>query len=159
MTRIGVILCENRSLTCAGLNCLEAIAAHDEAFARYTDEIKIVGFTTCGGCPGNLAKKKAESMIKYSGAEKIHLSSCVFRSMPNPNEPLQDIETKLSQLPWTQFNRDDYVAELAKSVKSGQLPHVCPFREKIKKDIEMLGVEVIARTHGRLVEIERKSKE
>ncbi len=156
MVKIGIITCENRSLLCAGQNCLGSVSRHSGTFARYTDEIELVGFTTCGGCPGNLAPKKAESMIKYSGAEKIHLSCCVYRTMPNPSGSMEEIEAKLAQSPWTQLNQDDYVVELAKSLKSGQLPHVCPFKDRMKKNIEMLGVEVVERTHEHLNEIERK---
>ena len=149
MTRIGIITCENRSIICAGLNCFRALSSRLETFARYGDGMEVVGFTTCGGCPGHLAPKKVESMIKYGGAEKIHLSSCIFRSLPNPNKSLEEIEAECTPKPSSvkRLNQDDFVVQLAKLVKSGQLPHVCPFKEKMKKDIAILGVEVIVRTH------------
>lgn len=149
MTRIGVITCQNISMVCAGLNCLRALSSHLGTFARYVGDIEIVGFTTCGGCPGHLAKKKAESMVRYGGAEKIHLGCCIFGSRPNPNKSLQEINTERAGRPITRLHQDDYAVEIANMIKSGQLPQVCYFKGKMKKDIEMLGVEVIRGTHTR----------
>jgi len=48
----------------------------------------------------------------------------------------------------TRSTQDGYYREWAKLLKSGQLLHVCPFKEKIKRDIEKLGAEVIKGTHS-----------
>ncbi len=153
MTKIGIITCENGSILCAGLNCYRALSQLSGTFARYVDGIEIVGFTTCGGCPGHLAKKKAESMIKYGAAEKIHLGCCImFRSHPHPDKfSLEELVTYCAQqhTKRTRLNPDSLAIETAKAIKDGRYPHVCFFKEKIKRDIEMLGVEVIEGTHAR----------
>jgi hypothetical protein len=52
MKKIGIIIC-NRYHTCAGGKCLRALRNREGAFARYKDEeVELVGYTTCGGCPG-----------------------------------------------------------------------------------------------------------
>ena len=150
MTRIGIITCENQSILCAGQNCFRALSQRSGTFAQYVGDIEVVGFTTCGGCPGYLAAKKAESMIKYGGAEKIHLAWCIFPSRPNPNRPQNVLKLNWSQShpTHTRLNQDDLIAEKVKLAQSGQIPHVCYFNQKIQKDIEMLGVEVIKGTHA-----------
>ena len=149
MTKIGIITCENRSILCAGLNCFRAILQRSGTFATYSGDVEIVGFTTCGGCPGHLAPKKAESMIKYGGAEKIHLSCCVFSQRPDPNKSLKEIKRTYDQVfsrP-IRLNQDDFIVEGAKLLKSGQWPRACFFKEKMKEDIAKLGVEVVKGTH------------
>ncbi|MFC2021421.1 CGGC domain-containing protein [Chloroflexota bacterium] len=150
MAKIGIIICDNRAALCSGLNCFKAISSHSGAFARYDDAVEVAGYTTCGGCPGYRAKERAEGMIKYAGAETIHLGVCIYRSFPNPNnKSLKEIETELGQGRAIQrLNQDDFYVQNAKAIKSGQLPHICLFKEKMKKDIEMLGVEVIEGTHA-----------
>jgi predicted metal-binding protein len=52
------------------------------AFALYKDEeIKIVGYTTCGGCPGgNVEYAPAE--MKKNGADVIHLATGLIVGYP-----------------------------------------------------------------------------
>lgn len=74
MKRLGIIICD-RWNTCAGGKCLRAFRRREGAFARYkNEEIELVGFTTCGGCPGgNIEYAPAEMM--RNGAEIIHLAT------------------------------------------------------------------------------------
>lgn len=151
MTRIGIMWCENRSMLCAGINCFRAISSGSGHFARYAGAIEIAGHTTCGGCPGTKAKRKAESMIRYGGAEVIHLSGCLVRGhankpLPDPNMSLEDIAAAL-KFPTEVFNQKEYELEVAKALKSGELPRACPFLGKIVKDLETLSVEIVKGTH------------
>ena len=45
-------------------------------FARYPEEepLEIVGFTSCGGCPGGNIEYTPEEMLK-NGAEALHLAT------------------------------------------------------------------------------------
>lgn len=73
-TRIGIIICD-RYRTCAGGKCLRALRQREGAFAAYADEdLELVGFTTCGGCPGGNIESAPEEMVK-NGAEVIHLAT------------------------------------------------------------------------------------
>jgi len=73
MKRIGIIIC-HRYHTCAGGKCLRSLRNREGAFARYRDEeVELVGYATCGGCPGgNVEYAPAE--MKKNGAEVIHLA-------------------------------------------------------------------------------------
>jgi predicted metal-binding protein len=81
MTKIGIIIC-HRYHTCAGGKCLRALWNREGAFARYKDEeVELVGFTTCGGCPGgNVEYAPAE--MKRNGAEVIHLATGLVVGYP-----------------------------------------------------------------------------
>jgi predicted metal-binding protein len=81
MKKIGIIIC-NRYQTCAGGKCLRAMRNREGAFARYAnEEIELVGYTTCGGCPGgNVEYAPAE--MKKNGAEVIHLATGLVVGYP-----------------------------------------------------------------------------
>lgn len=81
MKRIGIIIC-HRWNTCAGGKCLRALRDREGAFSRYEgEEIELVGYTTCGGCPGgNVEYAPAE--MKKNGAEVIHLATGLVVGYP-----------------------------------------------------------------------------
>lgn len=72
--RIGIIICD-RYHTCAGGKCFRALRAREGAFAAYRGrDVELVGFTTCGGCPGGNIEYAPEEM-KKNGATVIHLAT------------------------------------------------------------------------------------
>jgi predicted metal-binding protein len=72
--RVGIIICD-RYNTCAGGKCFRALRAREGAFSEYQDrEVELVGFTTCGGCPGGNIEYAPEEM-KKNGADVIHLAT------------------------------------------------------------------------------------
>lgn len=72
--RVGIIIC-GRYQTCAGGKCLRALHAREGAFAAYKDQkAELVGYTTCGGCPGGNIEYAPEEM-KKNGATVIHLAT------------------------------------------------------------------------------------
>ncbi len=81
MKRIGIIICD-RYHTCAGGKCLRSLRNREGAFARYKDEeVELVGYTTCGGCPGgNVEYAPAE--MKKNGAEVVHLATGLVVGYP-----------------------------------------------------------------------------
>ena len=81
MKRIGIIIC-HRYHTCAGGKCLRSLRDREGGFARYRDEeVELVGYTTCGGCPGgNVEYAPAE--MKKNGAEVIHLATGLVVGYP-----------------------------------------------------------------------------
>jgi predicted metal-binding protein len=81
MKKIGIIICD-RWNTCAGGKCLRALQRREGAFRRYADEeVELVGYTTCGGCPGgNVEYAPAE--MKKNGAEVIHLATGLLVGYP-----------------------------------------------------------------------------
>ena len=74
MKRIGIIICD-RYGDCAGGKCFRALRQREGGFARYAgQEVELVGYTNCGGCPGgNVEHAPAE--MKRNGAEVVHLAT------------------------------------------------------------------------------------
>ena len=88
MKKVGIIIC-GRYRNCGGGKCLRAFHKREGAFARYEgEEVQLVGYTTCGGCPGgNVEYVPAE--MKKNGAEVIHLATCMLVGYP----PCEHLET------------------------------------------------------------------
>jgi len=72
--RIGIIICD-RYRNCAGGKCLRSLRNREGAFSVYKDsEIDLVGYVTCGGCPGGNVEYAPEEMQK-NGTEVIHFAT------------------------------------------------------------------------------------
>lgn len=72
--KIGIIICD-RYRSCAGGKCFRALREREGAFSIYRNRnVEIVGYTTCGGCPGGNIEYAPEEM-KKNGAEMIHLAT------------------------------------------------------------------------------------
>jgi predicted metal-binding protein len=80
--KIGIIICD-RYRECAGGKCFRAAAQREGAFSRYPahEPLDIVGYTTCGGCPGGNIEYTPEEMIK-NGVEAIHLATGLVVGFP-----------------------------------------------------------------------------
>jgi len=71
---IGIIICD-RYRTCAGGKCLRAMRQREGAFSRYKDDdLTLVGYTTCNGCPGGNIEYAGDEMVS-NGAQVIHLAT------------------------------------------------------------------------------------
>jgi len=71
---IGVIICD-RYKSCAGGKCFRAIKEKAGAFDIYEDkDIEVIGYTSCGGCPGGNIENSMEELIKNK-ADVIHLAT------------------------------------------------------------------------------------
>ena len=79
--RVGIIIC-NRYHTCAGGKCIRALRNREGAFSRYQGkDVELVGYTTCGGCPGgNIEYAPAE--MKNNGVEVVHLATGLIVGYP-----------------------------------------------------------------------------
>jgi predicted metal-binding protein len=86
MKKIGIIICE-RYKGCGGGKCFRALRERSGAFSIYPsgEPLEIVGYSTCGGCPGGNVEYVPEEM-KRNGAEAIHLATgLVVGYPPCPN--------------------------------------------------------------------------
>jgi predicted metal-binding protein len=80
-TKIGIIICD-RYRTCAGGKCLRSMRNREGAFSRYRDEeIELVGYTTCNGCPGGNIEYAGDEMVK-NGVQVIHLATGLLVGYP-----------------------------------------------------------------------------
>ena len=82
MKKIGIIICD-RYRECGGGKCLRALRERKGAFSIYpVDEaVEVVGYSTCGGCPGGNVEYVPEEM-KKNGAEVIHLATGMVVGYP-----------------------------------------------------------------------------
>ena len=73
--KTGIIICD-RYKKCAGGKCFRAMENREGAFEIYTPQtpLEIVGYTSCGGCPGGNIEYAPEEMIK-NGVEVIHFAT------------------------------------------------------------------------------------
>jgi len=78
---VGIIICD-RYHACAGGKCLRALKNREGAFGLYKDQdLKLVGYTTCGGCPGGNVEDCVYEM-KKNGAHVVHLATGMVVGFP-----------------------------------------------------------------------------
>ncbi|MBN1151119.1 CGGC domain-containing protein [candidate division WOR-3 bacterium] len=97
MKKIGIIICA-RYINCGGGKCLRAMREKVGGFACYPEEeeLQLVGYANCGGCPGGNIEYVPEEMVK-NGAEVIHLATGLvvgYPPCPSMNFFKEFIETK-----------------------------------------------------------------
>lgn len=82
MTKIGIIICA-RYQSCGGGKCFRALRERCGAFSLYPPDepVEIVGYSTCGGCPGGNIEYVPEEM-KRNGADVIHLATGLVVGYP-----------------------------------------------------------------------------
>jgi predicted metal-binding protein len=79
--KLGLIRCLQTEDLCPGTTDLYFIKTKKGAFEGVSEEIELVGVTTCGGCPGKKAVTRAVEMVKR-GADAIALASCITKGNP-----------------------------------------------------------------------------
>ncbi len=106
MTKIGIIRCHevanspilpNSKTHCAGWNCFPTIRDKAGKYKEY-DTVELVGFDTCGGCPGrNRTDRIVEKgkLLKQHSAEVIHLGTCISLFCPNKDMFMEVLEKEV----------------------------------------------------------------
>lgn len=95
--KIAVVRCEIVSEVCPGIACLQAFNKRKIAFSEYGEKTEIIGFFTCGDCPGRRIFRLVERLLKY-GLDVVHLSSCMIMDDDYPKCPHREqIKTMLEQ--------------------------------------------------------------
>lgn len=81
-TKIGIIICD-RYRNCAGGKCFRSMQSREGAFGIYgkDENVEIVGYTSCGGCPGGNIEYIPDEM-KKNGAEIIHFATGMVVGYP-----------------------------------------------------------------------------
>ena len=77
--KLGIVICD-RYRSCDGGKCFRAAHNLQGAFSIY-DKVEVVGYSSCGGCPGGNIENVITNMQKY-GAEAIHLASGFLAGYP-----------------------------------------------------------------------------
>jgi predicted metal-binding protein len=79
--KLGIIRCMQTEDMCPGTTDFKVAREKKCAFENVSGEIEIIGFNTCGGCPGKKAVTRAAEMVRR-GADTIALASCITRGNP-----------------------------------------------------------------------------
>ncbi len=79
--KVGIIICD-RYRNCAAGKCFRALKNREGAFSIYKGkEAEVVGYTTCGGCPGGNIEYAPEEM-KKNGVDVIHFATGMVVGYP-----------------------------------------------------------------------------
>lgn len=79
--KAGLIRCMQTEDMCPGTTDFKVMKEKKCAFEGVEGEIEVVGFISCGGCPGKKAVTRAAEMVKR-GADTIVLTSCITKGNP-----------------------------------------------------------------------------
>lgn len=79
--KIGIIRCMQTEDYCPGTTDFSMIRNKEGAFSDVKEDIEIVGFISCGGCPAKKAVLRARELVKR-GADTIVFASCIQKGTP-----------------------------------------------------------------------------
>lgn len=79
--KLGIIRCKQTKDICPGTTDFRYIREKQGVFEGIDEEIELVGFNDCGGCPGKKAIFRAREMVRR-GADTIAFASCISKGTP-----------------------------------------------------------------------------
>ena len=79
--KLGIIRCMQTEDYCPGTADFKAIRNRTGAFENVTEDIEIIGFVNCGGCPAKKAVLRARELVRR-GADTIAFASCIQKGTP-----------------------------------------------------------------------------
>ena len=96
MKKIGIIRCMQTEDICPGTTDFSFAAQGKGAFEEL-GPCEVIGFVSCGGCPGKRAVARARMLVDR-GAEAVALASCICKGNPI-SFPCPHHETMLTAIP------------------------------------------------------------
>jgi len=79
--KVGIIRCQQTEDICPGTMDFKTVKRQKGAFAEFEEPCELVGFVSCGGCPGKRAVGRAKMLVDC-GAKVIALASCIGKGTP-----------------------------------------------------------------------------
>ena len=79
--RLGIIRCMQTEDFCPGTTDFKMVRERKGAFEGIVEDIEIIGFVNCGGCPGKKSILRARELVKR-GADTIAFASCIQKGTP-----------------------------------------------------------------------------
>ena len=79
--KIGIIRCRATENYCPGTTDFKSLKIKNGSFSTLEGELELVGFVSCGGCPGKEAVLRAKE-LERRGAECIAFASCIKKGVP-----------------------------------------------------------------------------
>lgn len=80
MEKAGIIRCQQTEDMCPGTTDFIVAAKGKLAFEK-TGPVELIGFISCGGCPGKRSVTRAKMLVDR-GAEVIAFASCISNGNP-----------------------------------------------------------------------------
>ena len=79
--KVGIIRCMQTEDYCPGTTDFKAIREKTGVFEGTEEEIELIGFINCGGCPGKKVPLRIRELIRR-GADTIAFASCIQTGTP-----------------------------------------------------------------------------
>lgn len=79
--KLGIIRCMQTEDYCPGTRDFKTIREKLGAFEGVEEDIELVGFCSCGGCPGKKAVLRARLLVER-GVDTIAFASCIQKGTP-----------------------------------------------------------------------------
>lgn len=120
MKKVGIIRCQQTEDLCPGTKDF-AFAAQGKGAFEELGACEVMGFVSCGGCPGKRAVARAQ-MLRERGAEAVVLASCITKGTPlgfpcpNKGLMLRAIRAKLGE----EFPVLEYTHPSAAEIKAAE---------------------------------------
>jgi len=80
MKKVGIIRCQQTEDICSGTHDFKVVSQGSKAFEEL-GPAEVVGFVSCGGCPGKRAVTRAKVMVSR-GLDVIAFASCISKGNP-----------------------------------------------------------------------------
>ncbi len=78
--KVGIIRCQQTEDLCPGTSCFKVAKKGALAFEE-SGAVDVVGFVSCGGCPGKRSVARAKILVDR-GADAIAFASCIKNGNP-----------------------------------------------------------------------------
>jgi len=79
--KLGIIRCMQTEDFCPGTGDFMAVRERLGIFEDVEEDIELIGFINCGGCPAKRAVLRARELVRR-GADTIAFASCIQRGTP-----------------------------------------------------------------------------
>ena len=79
--KLGIIRCMQTEDFCPGTTDFKMIRQKAGVFEGVEEDIDLIGFVNCGGCPGKKAVLRARMLVER-GADTIAFASCIQKGTP-----------------------------------------------------------------------------
>ncbi len=79
--KLGIIRCMQTEDYCSGTTDFRFVRERKGAFEGINEDIEIIGFCNCGGCPAKKAVLRARKLVER-GADTIAFASCIQKGTP-----------------------------------------------------------------------------
>ena len=79
--KVGIIRCMQTEDYCPGTTDFRMVREKKGVFEGVEEEIEIVGFANCGGCPAKKSVLRARKLVER-GADTIAFASCIQKGTP-----------------------------------------------------------------------------